>query len=99
MHVGDKVLRCLREIEDGLQVDDLGKGSLLGGKRFREQLEITQILRIAGRLVHATPFRCLYVVNIVTILLLVEIHIYSAHKHDECVDSQPMFSEARQSRS
>ena len=48
--IGDEVLRALRQVHNGLQVDDLRAGGLDGGILFGQQLQIAQFLRLEGLL-------------------------------------------------
>ena len=55
MHVAHKMLSALWQVEDGREVDDLGKRGLLGGKLSRQQAQILEVLRIAIECDHETP--------------------------------------------
>ena len=55
MHVAHKMLGALGEVENGREVDDLGKRGLLGGKLSRQQTQILKVLRIAIECDHETP--------------------------------------------
>ena len=55
MHVAHKMLSAFGQVEDGREVDDLGKRGLLGGKLSRQQAQILEVLRIAIECDHETP--------------------------------------------
>ena len=48
VHVGDKVLRALGQVQNGLQVDDLGAGGLHVGELLGQHLQIMQMFRTIG---------------------------------------------------
>ena len=55
MHVAHEMLGALGQVEDGREVDDLGKRGLLGGKLSRQQAQILKVLRVAIECDHETP--------------------------------------------
>ena len=55
MQVAHKVLGALGQVEDGREIDDLGKRGLLGGELSRQQAQILEVLRIAIECDHETP--------------------------------------------
>ena len=55
MHVAHKMLGALGQVEDGREIDDLGKRGLLGGELSRQQAQILEVLRIAIECDHETP--------------------------------------------
>ena len=55
MHVAHKMLGALGQVENGREVDDLGKRGLLGGKLSRQQTQILEVLRVAIECDHETP--------------------------------------------
>ena len=55
MHVAHKMLGAFGQVENGREIDDLGKRGLLGGKLSRQQTQILKVLRIAIECDHETP--------------------------------------------
>ena len=53
MHVGDEVLGALGQVENGLEVDDLGEGRARGGELLRQELEVLAVC-------HGVPFSRLF---------------------------------------
>ena len=55
MHIAHKMLGALGQVEDGRQIDDLGKCRLFGGELSRQQSQILEVLRFAIEYDHETP--------------------------------------------
>ena len=55
VHVAHKMLGAFGQVENGREIDDLGKRGLLGGKLSRQQTQILKVLRIAIECDHETP--------------------------------------------
>ena len=55
VHVAHKMLGAFGQVENGREIDNLGKRGLLGGKLFRQQTQILKVLRVAIECDHETP--------------------------------------------
>ena len=55
VHVAHEMLGALGQVENGREVNDLGKRGLLGGKLSRQQAQILEVLRVAIECDHETP--------------------------------------------
>ena len=55
VHVAHKMLGAFGQVENGREIDDLGKRGLLGRKLSRQQAQILKVLRVAIECDHETP--------------------------------------------
>ena len=55
VHVAHKMLGAFGQVENGREIDNLGKRGLLGGKLSRQQTQILKVLRVAIECDHETP--------------------------------------------
>ena len=55
VQVAHKMLGAFGQVEDGREIDDLGKRGLFGGELSRQQAQILEVLRIAIECDHEAP--------------------------------------------